>query len=503
MSQDTMARPLDTGRGLSASEPARSPLPGIQLLRGLTLSQLWAVVIVGAFGIFALGRRVNFVDLGYHLRAGEWMWTHGRILDHDVFTSTFAGDAWLNQNWLTQLLFYKTWDVAGLEGLAASIALLFTGGFALMFWVAYRRSGEVRVAGAAAIIAALPSIYNTAARPQAISWLLTAAVIAILERAADRPRLTLWIVPLTALWANLHGAFVIGLAFVAIEFIAAAGRAGSDPGAARRRAWLGVTLGGAGLAALANPWGYRVYEYVAGIGTNATIRGAIEEWQAPAPGDPAGILFFVSVAVVALAILRTPARLDLRDGLRLLFGLALGAVAVRNGLWWTLAAAPALATLAAQIPRAGAPERPRSGHLLVVGVLVALAVVFSPWTRPQLLDDDTPVAAAAYLRDHDLPGSMLNSQHFGSYLEWAVPASPTFLDSRIELFPPGLWADYQRLVAARPGWTALIERYGIGHVVLDAGRHAPLRRALERAPGWELVHRDDRAVVYARRGPTG
>jgi hypothetical protein len=492
-----MAKP--PGVGLSARGLARAPF-ATMLRRGLTLSQLWAVVIVSAFGILALGRRVNFVDLGYHLRAGAWMWSHGRILDHDVFTSTFAGDAWLNQNWLTQLLFYKSWDLAGLEGLAGLIAVLFTGGFALSYWVAYRRAGEVRVAGAAMLIAALPSIYNTAARPQAISWLLTAVVVAILERSEDRPGLTLWIVPLTALWANLHGAFVIGLGFVAIELIAAAWAGRRDFGARRRRAWLAVTLGGAALAALANPWGYRVYAYVAGIGTNATIRGAIEEWQAPALGDPAGVLFFVSVGLVALALLRAPARLDLRDGLRLLFGLALGAVAIRNGLWWTLAAGPALATLVARPPAPVGSERPRIGHLAVVGALIALAVVFSPWTRPQLLDDDTPVAAAAYLRDRDLPGNLLNSQHYGSYLEWAAPASPTFLDSRIELFPPGLWADYQRLVAAQPGWAALTKRYNIGHVVLDASRHEPLRRALGSSAEWELVHVDERAVVYAQRG---
>ena len=158
------------GRPWSFSKQPGPVGSGLSLLRrGITLSQLWAVVVVGCFAIFALGRRVSFVDLGYHLRAGEWMWDHRRILDHDVFSSTFSGDAWLNQNWLTQLLFFKAWDLVGLEGLAALIALLLTGGFALLFWLCYRRVGDARVAAAAAIIAVLPSIYNTAARPQAVS----------------------------------------------------------------------------------------------------------------------------------------------------------------------------------------------------------------------------------------------------------------------------------------------------------------------------------------------
>jgi hypothetical protein len=487
------------GRPWSFSKQPGPVGSGLSLLRrGITLSQLWAVVVVGCFAIFALGRRVNFVDLGYHLRAGEWMWDHRRILDHDVFSSTFSGDAWLNQNWLTQLLFFKAWDLVGLEGLAALIALLFTGGFALLFWLCYRRVGDVRVAAAAAIIAVLPSVYNTAARPQAVSWLLTAFVIALLERSEERPAHCLLIVPLTALWANLHGAFVVGLGFVAIELVAAAWRAKDDPGARRRTALLGTTLAGAVVAALANPWGYRVYAYVLGIGSNATIRSSIEEWQPPMIGDPAGVLFFVSVALVVVAVVRAPYRLELRDALRLMFGLALGALAIRNGLWWTLAAAPALATMVAPDHSARAPEEPKVAHLAVVAGLLILAVVFSPWARPQLLDDNTPVAAAAFLRAEDPPGALLNSQHYGSYLEWAAPGSPTFVDSRIELFPPGLWSDYQSLMAADAGWGALAERYGIGHVLLDARRHEPLHNALQRSKEWERVHSDPNAVVYVR-----
>jgi hypothetical protein len=479
--------------------------PVLDLLRrGLTLSQLWGVVVVGAFGIIALGRRVNFVDLGYHLRAGRWMWTRARILDRDVFTFTFEGDAWLNQNWLTQLFFYKTWDVAGLEGLAAVIAGMFTAGFGLLFWICYRRTRDVRASAAAVVVAVLPSIYNTASRPQAVSWLLAAVVLLLLELARERPRLRLWIVPLTALWANMHGAFVIGLGFVAIDLVAAGWRARKSPQERRHARYLGATLAAASLAALVNPWGYRVYLYVAGIGTDATIRRSIEEWQPPALNDAAGILFFVSVGLTLLALLRAPTRFRLEDGLRILFGLALGVMAIRNGLWWTLAAAPALATMATSASSRPRPaEAPKRAHLALVGVVIAAAVLFSPWIRPQLVDENTPIAAATYLRGNDLPGDMLNSQHFGSFLEWAAPGSPTFADSRIELFPAKLWSDYRHLVDAKPGWTEVAKRYGIRHFVLDADRHGPLHAALRTSGDWARVFSDDRATIYARRAYQG
>ena len=83
---------------------------------GLTMAQVWAVVVPAAVFLFLLGRQVSFIDLGYHLRAGMWEWQHHHWLDRDIFTSTFHGKPWLNQNWLAQLILYGVWSGSDMQG---------------------------------------------------------------------------------------------------------------------------------------------------------------------------------------------------------------------------------------------------------------------------------------------------------------------------------------------------------------------------------------------------
>src|SRR5207244_5958183 len=57
-------------------------------------------------------------------------------------------------------------------------------------------------------------------RPQAVSWLLLAALIAILLRLNPRrPAWALVLIPYFVLWANLHGLWVIGLGVVVLYLL--------------------------------------------------------------------------------------------------------------------------------------------------------------------------------------------------------------------------------------------------------------------------------------------
>jgi hypothetical protein len=265
------------------------------------------------------------------------------------------------------------------------------------------------------------------------------------------------------------------------------------------------------LAVLVNPWGWRTYTYVWSIGNNPVIRRTIEEWQAPSLMSLPGALFFGSVVAFMAAVALSPVRLSLRDLLRIGVAFVLGLTGIRNGLWWTFAAAPALATLLSPLGerwRASArTERPSLVNSIVVTALLVLLVMVSPWARHRspliaetdraLVSNDTPVAAAQFLNTHEMPGNMLNAQRFGSYLEWAAPGDRTFIDSRIELFSPGLWSDYGEVMRAQQGWQETLERYDVGYVVLETRPRAELADALESA-GWHEVFRDADATIYVR-----
>ena len=86
--------------------------------------------------------------------------------------------------------------------------------------------------------------------------------------ARTRPRIALSIPLLMPLWANLHGAFIVGLGLVAIELAAAVWRR-DRPGVVR---FLAVgALSAIGL--LANPWGARVLACAALLPAKRTSPG--------------------------------------------------------------------------------------------------------------------------------------------------------------------------------------------------------------------------------------
>jgi hypothetical protein len=81
------------------------------------------------------------------------------------------------------------------------------------------------------------------------------------------------------LWANLHGAFVVGLGLLAVELVAAAWRRD------QRSAIRFLLVGGASVARLlVNPWGARVLAYPALLSTKPAVTGMVTEWAPQACG---------------------------------------------------------------------------------------------------------------------------------------------------------------------------------------------------------------------------
>ncbi|MFC2036597.1 hypothetical protein ACFLYD_01325, partial [Chloroflexota bacterium] len=88
---------------------------------------------------------------------------------------------------------------------------------------------------------------------------------------------------------------------------------------------------------------------------------------------------------------------------------------------------------------------------------------------------------------------------YGSYMIWASPKVPAFIDTRIELYPPLQWADYVALGQARYDWQAILGRYGVDTLLLDREVQGPLIEAATEAPGWERSYEDERSVVFQQR----
>src|SRR5262249_30180917 len=107
-------------------------------------------------------------------------------------------------------------------------------------------------------------------------------------------------------------------------------------------------------------------------------------------------------------------------------------------------------------------SRLNTGIVVVLGVAIAALL---PWWRPTdpalrapagvLVD--APPGLTGGLRTLLQPGArILTAQPWGSWLAWAFPDATVAVDSRIEVIPPAVWSDFERVGAGLPGWEEVV-----------------------------------------------
>ena len=473
----------------------------------LTLPRLWLVVVLGAIGVMELAQVPNAVDLAYHLKVGELIVAERAVPRTDMLAWTTAGRPWLDQNWGAQLALYGIWRLGGFPLLTVTNALCTVAAWGLVAAACRRRTANLRLIAGAVLAGYAAAAAAFSARPQMFSMLLFAAELYLLEAARTQPRVALAIPLLMPLWANLHGAFVVGVGLLVIEAVAAVWRR-DRPGAVR---YLLVTA--ASLAALlVNPWGVRVLGYAVSLPSSPTVTGIVAEWGPATLREPAGALILVAIGILVVALVRAPSPERAPEQLlrmALLAGLALWAI--RAGAWFGLALPVAVCALARPVPaRPGVAERGvpvLSG--LVLAVLAVMLVVASPPLRnvtpgspPGLRA--APVATATWLAAHPQPGRMFNYQPWGSYLEFRLgPRVQVAFDSRVELPSADRWGGYRAVVTGRWDAERLLDEWRVGHVVASRHGTPALVELLEASGRWRLVFSSGDQRVYLRVAQPG
>jgi hypothetical protein len=455
----------------------------------LTFDRLWIWIAIALPAFVALLVPLPAVDLAYQVRAGNEILASGALPVVDSWTFTVAGTAWMDQQWLAQILLALGHRVGGWELLAGLRAALVASLTGQMVAVALMRGAAPRTAAILALAAFALAAPALALRPQLfglVIWALLLWLVAVRDR---RPRAFLLAPVLVLLWANLHGSFVLGpaiLAYVWLDDLAA--------GRPWRRSF--AVLAAGVVATLINPFGLGVWAYAAGIGANPAIAGQVSEWQRTAPLAMPGILFYPSVVITLGLMAWRRSSLGRMDWFLLAGMVALGAWAVRGVAWW----APVMVFLLAGLLQAGRPvHAPRRSLVngVTAAVLAVLIVMALPWWRPSDpltgrvgLLSYAPSGLAARVAELAGPGMrVVVPQTWGSWFEWAAPDAKYFIDSRFELFPADVWADYAALIG--PAKADGLDGWAVDEVVVPAGGPIPSR-------GWRQIYADVDGSILVR-----
>lgn len=470
---------------------------------------------------------ITSVDAYYHLATGKRILDSRGIPDRGVGSATFGNAPWHDNEWGFQA-------VAALVGRSArgpdgvvdltpggraalialrALALAATLGF-LSGAMARRGVGSIPRA-VAVVLAAFLTFGNLFwdVRPQILSYLAFAAIVWLLERDRDGAA---WAAPailgVVALWSNLHGMFLVGIALVAAEAVGEAWdgfRVGSIP----RRSWrLFAVAAAAPLAACANPHGWRQVTHPFIYLLRPEIHVANPEWSRPdllhLPLVVAtGVLLPIGWVAAGRSAWRTAA------GLRAVLFVALFLTAIRHLPVAALALVPLLAEALVRaeerfrIPR-GAVAR---GALAVpaIAAIVALSGARFIGPIPRFAEAPArpmPERAVRFAASAGIEGAVFNEYRFGGFLMFRLyPRELVFMDGRNDLY--GVWRlrEYVPLLAAVPGWRGrwrdAVGRYGVTWALLDES--TPLAGALRSEAGWIRVAPDASGVTDGRAGRDG
>jgi hypothetical protein len=468
----------------------------------LTMPRLWLIVVLGAVGVMELIQLPSAIDLAYHVKVGELMVAEHALPRTDVLAWTTAGEPWLDQNWGAQLVLYGIWRLGGFPLLTVVNAALAMATWGLVAAACRRRTANLRLIAGAVLAGYAASVAAFSVRPQMFSLLLFAVELYLLEVARTRPRAALAVPLLMPLWANLHGAFIVGIGLLVIEAAAAAWRR-DRAGVAR---WLLVTVASV-VGLLVNPWGVRVLGYAVSLPTNRTVTGIVSEWGPTSVRHLAGVLALAAMGLLAVALTRARSPERAPEQLLRMAVLAVLAIwAIRATAWFGLALPVALCALARERPPRPASDDRGSPVVsgLVLAVLAVALVAAAPPLGRNLFGDrpemtSAPRAAADWLAANPQPGRMFNYQPWGSYLEFRLgPTTQVAFDSRVELPPTDRWRRYLPVFSGQWNAERQLDEWGVGYVVTSRVNTPALVELLEASGRWRLAFSSGDERVYVR-----
>ncbi|MDR3702536.1 MAG: hypothetical protein P4L56_23020 [Candidatus Sulfopaludibacter sp.] len=466
---------------------------------------LLALTAIFLLGLFST--ELSDSDAWWHLATGRYIVTRHRLPVPDPFTYTTASAAPaypgeertrrfnLTHEWLSQAVWYLIYRGGGAAAVVLWKALLLALLCGLTGLIATRRTNSWLWGIAAAMAAASLAIEFAHDRPSILSYVFTAACIAIFEH-----RKQLWLVPpLLLIWANCHGGFFLG--WIVCAAYAAEALLRRAPDARRILVVSGIAIAASGI----NPNGFAVIATILSYRRSA-MQATLTEWaRADLWGPP--YAFDLLLYASALCLAASWRRVRTADWLLFAAFAAAALTAFRNEMLVGLLA-PVL--IAGYFP--WKRRLPVAAWYAAAAVLLVASVagcVRGSFFQLRAAEWRYPAGAAAFLRDRHISAPLFNTYEYGGYLIWR--GARVFIDGRA--LSETVFQDYRYILGTPPGDARrdrTLARYGVGAIVVNAfeynsGVLYPLVPALAQPSeaGWKLVYRDPQSMVFLRDVPPG
>ncbi len=440
-------------------------------------------------------------DYWWYLRIGRDTLASGSVPVVDALTFSQAGAPVVYHSWGSAVLFWLLYKAGGLSLTVFLRGLLLIAAYFLV-WLTARRLGGGKFTSAMVVLAAvLATSNNWSVRPQLFAYPLFALSLYILYRwQKGEKKIVFWLPLISLFWVNLHGSFVmlVLLSGAALVF-----------GKGDRRT-LGIAFAGMLLATLINPRGMGAWKYVVDSLTVQSSQLYSVEWLPPVNSGWQMNIFFLWLLVFPILAVFSSYKLD---RLEWAWFLGFGSLALwgeRYVIWFGFILAVLTIRLLSDWESKFLGKR--ESHYPAVDLSFFFIFLLFPlallpgvrekwWQQAPAVTEATPVAAVDWLAGHpDLPGPLWSEIGFSSYLEFALPSRPTWIDTRFEVFPVEQWQAYKEITLARFDWASLLDQAGVNLLMVSVRNQPDLLEAISGQTTWCEIYVDPVAVIYTRGG---
>ncbi len=526
-----------------------------------SVSDLLFVALLGLLTFTNLSLRLlGDAGIGWHIRTGQLILATHSIPRIDPFSSSMSGQPWFAWEWLYDVLVGWLERATGLGGVVLLTALIIGAVFSRAFRLLLRRGANVLVALILVLLAASASMIHFLARPHVVSWLFTLTWFWILEASdclgsrsdssetstrKDSRHWLLWALPpMTLLWVNLHGGFLLGFVLLAIYWVSAVGQSlrlmlrltenRSEEvlrkiRTGRRVRDLSLTGILSVAATLLNPYGFKLHIHIYRYLSNRFLMDHIDEFQSPnfhyvAQKCFAALLLLTLLALAAKG--REFKQVSASQGLVVLFAVYSGLYASRNipvsSLLLILVIGPWLSDAMARLAEARrakfrgrglgyanflrrmeAVELSLRGHLWPVAAIVLACWIVAHGGKlgaTTVIDAHFdgkrfPVAALDYLERQDAQGPVVSPDYWGGYLIYrSYPRMKVVVDDRHDFYGEEFLKSYLNMMHVEPGWKDFLQQHQPHALVVP--HDSALANILAETAGWRAIYSDSIAVVF-------
>jgi hypothetical protein len=338
---------------------------------------------------------------------------------------------------------------------------------------------------------------------------------------ADRQRASLriwWLVPLAAVWANLHSGFVILPIYLAVIAVGAALQQWVSPGGQLPVKRYACITGACLLATIANPYGIALHLHILHFLSGPVATKFVDEYSSPQfRSEPAYwflVLLFGAISIAGIQLHRK----RMMDALAILAFAALALISARNiplfltvavplagravsEIWSESVAMANRSSITALLYREGTKFSSKfSGFTVWTGIIVLLVATLSPAAFWPSNFDPKYFPLQLCERNSTRLGTekVFTTDQWGDYLIYRYKGQQrVFLDGRSDFYREEVVRKYLALLGGQPQWKQLLNEYGISVVLIPTD--SPLRSLLLQDPEWYLGDSDSAAVIFLRK----